>query len=153
MQHAHADAAAAGGRLEHYRIADLRRRFDCRVRIRAGPVPGASGSSSACGEGAGAVLFSAERRGYCPASARIKAMPAAGAGLGEVGLLREEAIARIDRIGAGVPRGGENARSVEITFRGRAGADPHGDIGLGDVARSLVGASEKAATDRMPICA
>ena len=49
--------------------------------------------------------------------------------LGEAGVLRQEAVARMDGVGAGDLAGGEQARDVEIALGGRRRADAHALVG------------------------
>jgi hypothetical protein len=63
-----------------------------------------------------------------------KAMPAAAAGVGEVGVLGQEAVARVDRPGAGPPRGIEQLGGDQIGLAGGRGTDQNGLVGQPDMA-------------------
>jgi hypothetical protein len=52
---------------------------------------------------------------------------------GEVGVLAEEAVTRVDRLGVGDFGGGDDLRHVEVAVGGRRGADAHRLVGHGDV--------------------
>ena len=71
---AHADAAAAAGRLEHHRVADgLGRGAGPRRRPRAGPVPGASGTPAA--SAAARAVCLAPNSSSCSGVGPTNAMP------------------------------------------------------------------------------
>src|SRR4029077_1248695 len=52
------------------------------------------------------------------------------AGLGEAPVLREEAVAWMDRLGARAPSGLEDALDIEVALAGRSGSDENGLVGL-----------------------
>ena len=58
---------------------------------------------------------------------------------GEVRPLRQEAVARMDRLCAAVAAGRDDAADVEVALPGRPGADPDRDVGHHHVARRRVG--------------
>ena len=57
----------------------------------------------------------------------------------ELGILREEAVTRMDTLGAGAQCGIDNRIDVEVALPGRRWSDSNGDIRLGDVAGSGIG--------------
>ena len=61
-----------------------------------------------------------------------------GAGVGEVFVLRQEAVAGVDRVGAAGPAGGEDLVDHEVALRGGRRADRDGAIGQLDVRREPV---------------
>ena len=65
----------------------------------------------------------------------MKVMPSFGADLGEVGILGEEAVAGMDRVGAGLLRGADDARDVQVAAAGRGRADVHRLVGEADDGR------------------
>ena len=66
-----------------------------------------------------------------------KTMPACGAGFGECGIFRKEAIAWMDRIGAAVTRGANDASDVEVAVaRGRR---PDRDCAVGNFHMQCIG--------------
>ena len=56
--------------------------------------------------------------------------PDIGARGGELRVLGQEPVARVDRLGAGILRRGEDRSPVEVGLRGRGGADAVGRVGL-----------------------
>jgi hypothetical protein len=54
-------------------------------------------------------------------------------GRGERGVLRQEPVTRVDRVGAGRERGGHDALDVEVGRARRRGPEPHGLVGIADV--------------------
>ena len=59
--------------------------------------------------------------------------------LREFGILRQEAVARMDGLGAGAVHGIDDGVDVEIAVLGRRRPDPHGLVGHGDVERAGIG--------------
>jgi hypothetical protein len=59
--------------------------------------------------------------------------------VGEGGILGKETVAGMDGLSAGGLRGSDDFVNVEITLRGRGGADVDGFVGLLHVERVLVG--------------
>ena len=60
----------------------------------------------------------------------IQVRPAFDDGFGEGGVLGQEAVAGVDRLGAGIQRGFDDAVAPEIALGGGRGADMHGLIRL-----------------------
>ena len=119
----HADAAAAGGRLEQHRVADRRGRGGRRRRgRRAAPVPGSSGTPGGSGAARGRVSLSPNALDLRRASGPTNARPAASTAAANVGVLGQEPVAGVDRVGAGVERGLDDAV-------GRAGSSSRGGRG------------------------
>ena len=58
---------------------------------------------------------------------------------GEARILRQEAVARMDGVGAGDRRGGEDGGNVEVALAGRRRADAHRFVGQPDMHRVAVG--------------
>ena len=69
----------------------------------------------------------------------MKTMPGLGAGLGEAGILRQEAVARMDRLRAGVPGRRDDPVGHQVALARRRPADMDGLVGHRDVARVAVG--------------
>ncbi len=69
----------------------------------------------------------------------IQTRPAAMHGFGEGGVLREEAVAGVDRGGAGLARGGQDLGGDKVALGGGGRADGDGDVGFADVRRGGVG--------------
>ncbi len=68
-----------------------------------------------------------------------KTMPASSSARANAGVLREEAIAGMDRLGAGRLGSRDDLADVEIGLRGLSGADRHGLVGHVDMQRVAVG--------------
>jgi hypothetical protein len=64
---------------------------------------------------------------------------AGGAGFGEIGVLGEEAVAGMDRLGAGAPGGVEDFVGDQIGFAGSGRAEQHGFVGEADMAGVGIG--------------
>ena len=62
-----------------------------------------------------------------------------GADVGELGVLGEKAVARVDRVGAGDLGGGDQARNVEIRLARRRRADADVVVGEANVERLAIG--------------
>jgi hypothetical protein len=69
-------------------------------------------------------------------------MPAAVARLGERGVLRQEAVAGVDRLRARLHGGGDDGVDVEVAARRLRRAEPDGDVGLAHVPSASASASE-----------
>ncbi len=63
----------------------------------------------------------------------MKVMPCAAQDLGEARVLGQEAIAGMDRVGAGDLAGGEERRDVEVAVAGRRRADADALVGEADM--------------------
>jgi hypothetical protein len=136
LAHAHADAAAAGRGLEHDRIADRGRCLDGFVL--AGQQVAARRQRHAVGLGqfARAVL---EAEGADIVRRRPDEHdPFGRAGIGEFDVFGQEAIAGVDRPGAGCLGRRDDRGDVEIAFAGARRADAHGLVRQGDMGRSFV---------------
>ena len=79
----------------------------------------------------------------------IQASPAVRARLRERGVLGQEAVARVDRLGAGRRGRREDRVDPQVALGGRPRADAHGLVGRPDVRRPP-SASEYTATVRTP---
>ncbi len=65
--------------------------------------------------------------------------PGLGDVAGERGVLRQEAVAGVDRVGAGLEGGGDDEVAAEIGVRRRVARQPYGDIGVTDERRPRIG--------------
>ena len=68
----------------------------------------------------------------------MKTMPASRAGPGEVGVLGEEAVAGMDRLGPGLLGGLDDLLDVEVALGRDRGADQESLVGLAHVRRVAV---------------
>ena len=68
--------------------------------------------------------------------------PGAGAGAGEAGVLGEEAVAGMDRVGAGAPRRVDDGVAAQVGLRRGGSGQSHRLVGLGDEGSSCVGVGE-----------
>ena len=135
---AHALAAAAGHRLDQHRIADLVGFFLEEFRLL--PVAVIAGHHRHAGLlhqrlGAALEAHGADRRG------RRADENDAGvdAGLREIGVLREKAVAGMDAVGARRLGGGDQRVDAQIAFGGRRRADAVRLVGKPHVQRAGVG--------------
>ena len=117
LDDAHPLAAAAGGRLDEQRVADL---------AVAGRVVGrAQGGDAGLDRRPLGRQLVAHRLDHV--GRRSDPGQPGGGDLGrERGVLREEAVARVDRLGAGRQRGGDDRRAVEVAL-----SQADGLVGLG----------------------
>ncbi|MNF64020.1 hypothetical protein D3C84_457410 [compost metagenome] len=134
---ADAAAAAAGGGLEHHRIADALAFAQCLVEV--GDVAfGAGGDRHAGLDHAaprlGLVAHAADHLG----GRADELDPALGADVRQFGVLREEAVARMQRIAAGFHRQVDQLARVQVAGQ-RLVAEVVGFVGALDVQRMAVG--------------
>ncbi len=124
---AHAFAAAAGHRLDENRIADLARFAGQMFRgLVVAQVARHHGDTGFCHERLGAILQSHRTDG---AGGRAdEDDPGSGAGFREFCVLGEEAIAGMDRFGAGLLGGGKNGVGAQIGLADGCGTDMHGFV-------------------------
>ncbi len=119
---AHPLAAAAGDRLDQHRIADLVCfRFQMLGVLVLAVIAGRNRHTGLLHQRLGAVLET-----HCPDRVRRRPDehdPRLGAGLGETGILRQEAIAGMDRFRAGLPGDFEYLFGLQIAFRRRRRPD------------------------------
>ncbi len=138
IDEAHAAAAAAGSGLDHHRKADalgLARQH--RIRLVGALVAGDAGDAGFEHAPLGLRLVAHGGDGLGRRADEDEAGLAAGAG--ELGILGQEAVARMHGIGA-EPFGGSNdGGDVEIARPDVSGADARRDIGLAHVQRIRVG--------------
>ena len=121
---AHADAAAAGGALQHHGIAAA-----LRLRQPRAPRP----SAGRCRAAAARRLATAISRARVLQPERAHLLrrraeehdPGALAGFGEVGVLAQESVARMNRFGAGLARRVENCLLVQVALSRRRRAEPN----------------------------
>ena len=128
---AHADAATAGGAFEHHRIADVFAGNQCRVE---------AVEQLGAFEHRQAMLFRQGACGVLEAEHPQLLWRRADerdvgrfAGFGERGVFRKEAVAGMDRRGAGCPGDGENLVDGQVRASGSAFAEAVSFIGLQDV--------------------
>ena len=124
----HAAAAAAGGRLDQHREADGLGDLH-RLGLAGDGAVGARhhGDAEALGGllGLDLVAHDADVLGRRADEGDAVLLE----DLGEAGVLRQEAVARMDGVGAGDLAGGEQARNVEIALGGRRRADADALVG------------------------
>ena len=122
LHQAHAAPAATGGRLDHDRRADLLRR--CQqgvVGLVLGLVAGYAGYVRLQHAPLGGRLVAHDVDGSrCRADKHDTRL---GAGTGERGVLRQEAVARVNRLGAGLASRLENLVRVQVGLLDRRRAD------------------------------
>ncbi len=130
---AHADAATAGRALEHHGVADAKGFLPCVGRVLQQATAGQERHLMLLGQRARGVLQAEcphlPGRGPDEGDARVLT------GLGEGGVLREEAVAGMDGARTGLARGGQDTVHVQVALRGGRGADAHAGVGQGHVAR------------------
>jgi len=63
-------------------------------------------------------------------------------GVRETGVLREESVTGMHGLGSGAQCGIDDRVDVQVALPGRRWADPHRDVGVGDVPGSRVGVTE-----------
>ncbi len=125
----HADAAAAGGALQHHRDSRCARpRRSASSTSASTPVPGSSGTPLALAISRAVCLRPKARR--CSGRGPMKAMPAAASRSAKRGILRQKAVAGMHRLGAGRSAGRDHRVDVEIARRGRRRPEPHGLVGV-----------------------
>ncbi len=132
-----ADAATAGGGLEHQRVPQTRG-----VRhglIEVGQQPGAGRERHPGGLGQRPrFVLQAEAANLLRRGAD-EHQPGLGAVVGKRGVLRQEAVAGNDRLGAGGARRVNHLVAAQITLRRRLAAQRHGFVSGGDVQAVAVG--------------
>ena len=136
--HLDALAAAAGRRLDGDRVADLPRASSTRRlgRLDGSGVPGITGTPAACIRRAGADL-GAHRLDRVRRRAD-EHQPRRRAGAGEGGVLGQEAVAGVHRLGAGAQRRAHDRLGHQVALRGRPGADQVRLVRVGDERRLAV---------------
>ena len=135
---AHPLSAAAGRGLDDHRESDLDRVGECVLDVIHGARgAGHDGDAVRDHRGAGGGLVSHRpdlfRRG---ADERDLAR---GADLGELGILGEETVAGMNRVGSGDLGGRDDARDLQVALARRRGADADVVVGEADVQRLAVG--------------
>src|SRR5690606_32019789 len=131
VDHAHAAPAAAAGRLDDHRVADLAADAQVLLDVVA-ERPAAAGHARHAG-----LLQRADRLDLVAHQADGVGLRADAheAGLldplGEVGVLGEEAVAGVDRLRVGDLGGGDDRGHVEVALPRRRGADAHRFVGHG----------------------
>ena len=135
---AHTLTATARRWFHQNRITNLGCRGD-QIVIRQ-PRLGDSGHNrnAACRHGGlGGDLVS--HRGNGPHGRADEDQSGPGQGGRELSILRQEAVTRMDTLGAGAQRGIDDRIDVEVALPSRRWSDSNGDICLGDVAGSRIG--------------
>ena len=138
---AHAAAAAAGRRLDQHRVADL-----VGQRQRLGLVldqplaAGHDGDAGLLGELAGLVLVAQPPHRLLRRADELDLARAAD--LGEVGVLRQEAVAGVDGLDVGDLGGADDARDLQVALGGSGRADADGLVGQVQIRRIAVGLAE-----------
>lgn len=137
VAHPHADPAAAGGAFEHYRIANL---------LRGAARLGAIGQQLGSFQQRQPLRFSQRPGGMLktkgPQLLRRRAdeyQSGGFAGFGEGGVFREETVAGVDRLGAALPRGGNDFLHHQIGLRRRAVAKAKRFIGFANMQAAEIG--------------
>ena len=150
---AHALAAAAGRRLDQQGVADALGRLDERgVRLVVIVVAGGHGDAEARRQLAARrlVAHGPDGRGWWPDPAD----PGLDHALGEVGVLGEEAEARVERVGVRVSSGGDHGFGVQEVDGVRAvrgwgyRSDAESIAGPGDPCRDLASIGDEEGADR-----
>ncbi len=136
--HPHAAAAAAGRGLEDQWIADLDGQAG-RFALASGVAVGAGNDRDAefLGGAFGGDLIAHQPDVFGTGSDEMHLV--LGEDLGEAGILGEEAIAGVHRVGAGDLAGGEESRDVEIAVLGGGRADADALVGQADMHRVFIG--------------
>ena len=125
----HAAAAAAGDGLDEQRVGHVLRRLDERVDVGGRLDRRERRDAGRLGGGDRPGLVAGQRQHLGGRADEGDA--GVGAGLGELRVLREEAVARVDRVGAGLHRGRDDRLRVEVgAHRVAALADLVGLVGL-----------------------
>jgi hypothetical protein len=138
VRHLHAATAAAGRCLDEHRIADVAGKL-----LGLGDVgDGAVGArhhrqAEGLGRALGLDLVAHDAQMLGRRADERDAMLAQN--LGKAGILRQEAVAGMDRIGAGDLAGRDQGGDIEIALGGRRRADAHAFVGQAHVHGVLVG--------------
>ncbi|MNT03455.1 hypothetical protein D3C72_1379920 [compost metagenome] len=120
----HADTAAARGRLDQYRITQFPRRLAHRIKVSA--QHRAAGRHRHAQRGHRIARLRLVPQHPDPARRRAHENHARLLhGLGKVSVLGQEAIARMQRVRAGLARNAQQGVTVQIALRGGRGADRH----------------------------
>ena len=126
--HVHAAPAAAGHRLDDHRIAD---RGGDLLGLVDGPDrldrPGQQRQARLLHQVAGDRLVADPLHHLGPRADEGDAV--VGADLGEERILGEKAVAGMDRVGAGLQRGADDVRDVQVALAGMGRADVHRLVG------------------------
>ena len=121
LDEAHAAPAAAGHRLDHHRPADALGLLDERLAVCFALVARHDRHAGGGGDRLGLGLAAHAAHGVGRGADELDAGLADG--LGEVGVLGQEAVARMDAVGAGRFGGGEDAVDAQVALGRGAGAD------------------------------
>ena len=134
----HALAAAAGHRLDQYRIADARGLAgQGRLGLVLAEIARRHRHAGLVHQRLGGVL---QAHGADRGAWRADPDQAGGGDrVGEGGVLREEAVARMDGLGAGFFRRGDDLFRDQIAFPRRGRPDQHGPVGVGHMGGVRIG--------------
>ena len=134
---AHALATAAGRRLEHHGVADLVGDLDCLFLAREDAEEARDGAHP----GRVGELLRLDLVAHCAngVRARTHESDALGLhGLGELGVLGEEAVARVNRLGTCLPNRVHDPVDAQVRVHRRGGAHAHRLVRHGHVRRPRV---------------
>ena len=135
---AHALAATAGAGLDQHGIADaIGLRGQVGGVLVGAVVAGDEGDAGLLHQGLGGGLAAHGADGRGGGADEHEA--GLRAGLGEVGVLGQEAVSGVDGLGAGLVRGGDDPLLVQVGVARRRRADRDCDVGHRGVQRALVG--------------
>ena len=112
----HALAAAARRRLDQHRVADLGGRRDQVVVGQAGPRDAGHDRHIERRRPSFLAVILSPIASIALAGGPMNTIPAASQRGGEIGVLGEEPVARVDRLGAGAPGGVEHRGDVEVAL-------------------------------------
>ena len=133
----HPDPAAAGGAFQHYGVADARGFMPSVVEAFQQPASRQQRDADARRQFARHMLETETAHLRCRRTDEYDARGSAA--FGEVGILAQEPIARMNRLGAGRARCGQQLVLTQIALRRRSGSDADGLIRLRDMRRISVG--------------
>ena len=146
---AHALAAAAGDRLDQQGKADLGGgALEPDEALIVALVPRRRRHTGLLHDGLGPVLQA--HRAHRGGRRADKGQAGTADGIGEVGVLAQEAVAGMDRIGPGPRRRVEQARGVEVRLCSGGGTDMDRLTGVADVERASVGGRNRPRRWRCP---
>ena len=137
FEESHAATAAAGGGFEHDGVAELGDGVG--EGVVAVVLLDAFGDGDAGGDGQSAGLGFVAELGHDFGRRADPGEAGVVAGLGELGVFGEEAVAGVDGVGVGLGGGVEQGGDVEVAVGGGCGADGDGGVGFAGVECVAVG--------------
>ena len=147
--HAHAAAAAAGRRLDEHRVADRAGESQGLLLVVDQPLAaGHDGHAGLLRQLAGLVLVAEPAHRLVRRADELDL--AVAADLGEVGVLRQEAVAGMDGLDVGDLGGADDARDVQVALGGRGRPDADGLVGQVEVGGAAVGLAVDGDRPRCP---